>query len=116
HRQWGRKRLGRREFYCSGLCSLGRSLRFAGTARGAVPTWGLESSQARCWPPFEFRAETTLADHFATSSSRRVLSADWNLARSSTEYLPDGIEAPRNISRGRNSRSSGMAVLSTAPC
>src|SRR5437016_5071702 len=74
------------------------------------------SHQLRRVPPSPSKALMIWADHFATSSSRRVRSVDWNSARSNTEYLPAGMGPPRKISTGPNFCSSVMLSLRTAEC
>ncbi len=54
------------------------------------------------------------SDHWATSSSRRVLSLDWNVARNNSECLPGGMDPPRNVSTGTKPRSSAICNSVTA--
>lgn len=46
------------------------------------------NSYALCTPPSPSSAFVICPDHCATSSSRRVRSLDWNLARIRIEYSP----------------------------
>jgi hypothetical protein len=55
---------------------------------------------ALCVPPSAVSAAVILVDHCATSSSRKVRSAAWNLTRNSAEYFPEAIDPPRKISTG----------------
>lgn len=60
---------------------------------------------ARSFPPRPSSDLMICADHCATSSSRSVRSADWNRARSSSEYLPLGTLPLRKISTGTKPRN-----------
>src|SRR5579884_2764565 len=75
-------------------------LRFFALSRIISAYSAVKSFYARCVPPSLVSASTILADQSFTSSSRRVRSKDWNLARKRIEYRPDGTAPPRKISTG----------------